>query len=63
MNKELMGKFKGKKKVHDMWKKGLPTWKEYWNVVRAHRYARRQAKDDLELNIAKEVRRMKRKAF
>lgn len=29
MRKEFMDKIKGKKKVHEMWKKGLFTWKEY----------------------------------
>jgi len=34
MSKELMDKLKGKKKVHEMWKKGLSTWGQYRNVVR-----------------------------
>lgn len=29
MSKELMDKLKGKKVVHEMWKKGRSTWEEY----------------------------------
>ena len=39
-----------------MWKKGLSTWEEYRNVVRACRDATRKAKAHLELNLAKGVR-------
>jgi len=39
-----MHKMKGKWKVHEMWKKGLTTWEEYRNVVRACREATRKAK-------------------
>ena len=56
MSKELMDKLKGKKKVHEMWKKDLSTWEEYRNVVRACRDAMRKAKALLELNLAKEVK-------
>lgn len=48
MSNELMDKFKGKKKVHEMWKKYLTTWEEYKEVVRACRDAMRKAKADLE---------------
>ena len=54
MSKELMRKLKGKK-VHEMWKKGLTTWEEYRNVVRACRDATRKAKAHLELNLAKVI--------
>jgi len=37
VSKELMDKLRGKKKVQEMWKKGLFTWKECGNVVRACR--------------------------
>ena len=35
MSKELVDKLKGKKKVHEMWKKDLSTWKEYRNISSA----------------------------
>ena len=56
MSKELMHKLKGKKKVHEMWKKGLTTWEEYRNVVRACRDVTRKAKAHLELYLAKEIK-------
>ena len=55
MSKELMDKLKGKKKVHEMWKKGLTTWEEYRNVVRAFGDVARKAKAHLELNLAKVI--------
>ena len=59
MSKELMDKLKGKNKVHEMWKKSLPTWEKYRNVVRAWRDAVRKTEALLErraLNFAKEVK-------
>jgi len=50
MSKELMDKLKGKKKVHEMWKKVLSNLEEYRNVFRACRCATRKAKAFLELN-------------
>ena len=52
MTKELLEKFKQKKEVHSMWKKGLATWEGYRNVVRVCRGATRKAKAHLELNLA-----------
>ena len=63
MSKELMRKLKGKKKVHEMWKKGLTTWEEYRNVVRACRDATRKAKARLELNLAKVIKDNKKGFF
>lgn len=34
MNKELIDKIKGKKKVCEVWKMGLFSWEEYRSVVR-----------------------------
>ena len=39
-----------------MWKKGLSTWEEYRNVVRACRDVTRKSKALLEFNLAKEVK-------
>lgn len=63
MSKELMCKLRGKKKVHDMWKKGLTTWEQYKNVVRDCRDATRKAKAHLELNLAKEIKDNKKGFF
>ena len=62
MSKELMRKLQGKK-VHEMWKKGLTTWEEYKNVVRACRDATRKAKAHLELNLAKAIKDNKKGFF
>lgn len=48
---ELMDKLKGKRMIHEKWKKGPSTWEECKNVVRACRDAMRKAKALLELNF------------
>ncbi|KFZ57322.1 hypothetical protein N321_09184, partial [Antrostomus carolinensis] len=63
MSKELMEKLKGKREVYEMWKKGLATWEEYRNAVRACRDATRKAKAHLELNLAKDVKDNKKDFF
>ena len=61
--KELMGILKGKMKVHEMWKKGLSTCKEYRNLTRACRDVMRKAKALLELNLAEEIKDNKKGFF
>ncbi|GAB0182556.1 mitochondrial enolase superfamily member 1 [Grus japonensis] len=56
MSKELLEKFKWKKEVYRMWKKGLATWEEHRNVVRVCRDAMRKAKAHLELNLVRDVK-------
>ena len=56
MSKELMDKLKGKKVVHETWKKGWSTREEYKSVVKACRYATRKAKALLEFNFAKDTK-------
>ncbi|GAB0209097.1 hypothetical protein GRJ2_003375400 [Grus japonensis] len=63
MSKELPEKLKGKKEVYRMWKKGLPTWEEYRDVVRLRRDATRKAKAHLELNVARDVKDKKEGFF
>ncbi|GAB0209109.1 mitochondrial enolase superfamily member 1 [Grus japonensis] len=63
MSKELPEKLKGKKEVYRMWKKGLPTWEEYRDVVRLRRDATRKAKAHLELNVARDVKDKKKGFF
>ncbi|GAB0207550.1 mitochondrial enolase superfamily member 1 [Grus japonensis] len=46
-----------------MWKKGLDTWEEYRNVVRACRDATRKAKAHLELKLARDVKDNKKGFF
>uniref|UniRef100_A0A803XVS0 NAD(P)(+)--arginine ADP-ribosyltransferase n=1 Tax=Meleagris gallopavo TaxID=9103 RepID=A0A803XVS0_MELGA len=47
----------------EMWEKGLTTWEEYRNVVRACRDATRKAKARLELNLAKVIKDNKKGFF
>jgi len=54
-SKELMDKIKGKK-VQKMWEKGLSTWEEYGNVVRACRDGIRKIRTYLQFIQAKEVK-------
>ncbi|GAB0189207.1 mitochondrial enolase superfamily member 1 [Grus japonensis] len=63
MSKELLEKLKGKKEVYSMWKKGMATWEEYRNVVRMCRDATRNAKAQLELKLAGEVKDNKKEFF
>jgi len=62
MSEEFMDKIK-EKKIHEMWKKGLSTWVEYRNIVRACRIAMRKLKALLELNLAEEVKDNKKRFF
>lgn len=55
-----MEKLEQKKKVYEVWKKGLATSEEYKNIVRACRDAVRKVKTHLELNLAREVKDKKR---
>ena len=55
MSKELINKIKRKRKVYEVWKKGLSSWEEYRSVVRACRDATRKAKAHLEVKLAKEI--------
>lgn len=54
-----MDKFKGKKRVQQMWKRGLSTWEEK-NVVRAFRDAKYNVKVHLELSLAKKIKNSKK---
>ena len=56
MSKELIDKIKRKRKVCEMCKKGLSSWEEYRNVVRACMDATRKAKAHLEMRLAKEIK-------
>ncbi len=61
MSTELTAKLQGKKNIHDQWKKGLSTCKEYRNVVSACRDATRKAKALSEFSLAKEVKDNKKR--
>ncbi|GAB0203352.1 hypothetical protein GRJ2_002800800 [Grus japonensis] len=63
ISKELLGKFKGKKEVYRMWKKGVAIWEEYRNVVRECKNATRKAKAPLELKLARDVKDKKKGFF
>ena len=61
ISKELTDKLKGKKNIHEQWKKGLSTFKEYRDVVGACRDATRKAKALSEFSFAKEVKDNKKR--
>ena len=63
MSKELTDKLKGKKNIHEQWKKGLSTCKEDRKVVSACRDATRKAKALSEFNLEKEVKDKKKRIF
>ena len=63
MSKELMDKVKGKKKIHEMWKKDLSTSEEYRNIPRPCRGATRKAKALLELKLEKKVKDNRKGSF
>ena len=45
MNKKIIEQMhKWKKKFCRVWKRGLATWEEYRNIIRAYRNATRKAK-------------------
>ena len=59
MSKELMDKIKGKKKVYEVWEKGLSSLEECRSVVRACRIVTRKAKAHLELKLVKKIKNNK----
>ena len=63
MRKELIDKIKRKKKVYEMWKKGLSPWEEYRSAVRACKDVTRKAKAHLEMKLAKEIKDNKNSFF
>jgi len=52
MSKELLAKFKWKRKIYGTWKEGQHTWEEYRIIVRVFREVTRKAEAHLELNLA-----------
>lgn len=63
MSKELINKIKRKRKVYEMWKKGLTSWEEYRSVVRAFRDMTRKAKAHLQMRLATEIKDNKKVFF
>lgn len=43
-------------KVYEMWKRGLPIWEKYRNIVMACRKAMKKAEAYQELNLVKEAK-------
>lgn len=58
-----MDKIKGKKKVYEMWKKGLYSWRKCRSVVRACKEVTRKAKAHVELKLAREKKDNKKGVF
>ena len=63
MCKELIDKIKRKKKVYELWKKGLFSWEKSRSVVRACRDATRKAKAQLEMKLAEGIMYIKNVGF
>ncbi|KAK4806831.1 hypothetical protein QYF61_005627 [Mycteria americana] len=54
VNKELLAKLKHKQEAYRGWEQRQVSWEEYRNIVQASRNEVRQAKDQVELNIARD---------
>ncbi|KGL97778.1 hypothetical protein N301_06892, partial [Charadrius vociferus] len=63
MNKELLDMTKRKKEAYREWKQGQVAWEEYRGIVRAARDRVRQAKAQIELNLAKDIKTNKKSFF
>ncbi|NWI47943.1 RTJK polymerase, partial [Picathartes gymnocephalus] len=63
LNRELLDVLKSKKKAYREWKRGQGTWDKYKDTVRAARAEVRKAKAQLELNLARDIKRNKKNFF
>jgi len=57
---DLVVKLKGKKEIHKQWKQGQVSWEDYRDTARLYRDEVRQAKVQLELNLARDARNGKK---
>ncbi|PKU35912.1 hypothetical protein llap_13783 [Limosa lapponica baueri] len=60
MSKELLDKLKSKKEAYRGWKQGQVDWVEYRETVQAARNKIRQAKAQIELNLARDIKGSKK---
>ncbi|KGL86470.1 hypothetical protein N301_16383, partial [Charadrius vociferus] len=60
MNKELLDMIKSKKEAYREWKQGRVAWEEYRGIVQAARDQVRQAKAQIELNLARDIKTNKK---
>lgn len=63
MSKEILAKFKQKKEVFSIWKKGQVPWQKYRDIVGVLRDAMRKAKAHVELSLARGVMDNKKNFF
>ncbi|KGL93213.1 hypothetical protein N301_01878, partial [Charadrius vociferus] len=63
MNKELLDMLKRKKEAYREWKQGRIAWEEYRGIVQAARHRVRQAKAQIELNLARDIKTNKKSFF
>ncbi|PKU32102.1 hypothetical protein llap_17594 [Limosa lapponica baueri] len=63
MNKELLDKFKSKKEAYRGWKQGQVDWVEYRETVRVARNQIRQAKAQIEFNLARDIKDNKKNLY
>ncbi|KGL90612.1 hypothetical protein N301_11197, partial [Charadrius vociferus] len=63
MNKELLDMTRRKKEAYREWKQGRVAWEEYRGITRAARDGVRQAKAQIELYLARDIKTNKKSFF
>ncbi|PKU33655.1 hypothetical protein llap_16036 [Limosa lapponica baueri] len=63
INKEVLDKLKNKKEAYRRWKQGRVDWVEYRETVRVARNQIRQAKAQIELNLATDIKDNKKNFY
>ncbi|KFR11850.1 hypothetical protein N306_05276, partial [Opisthocomus hoazin] len=56
LSPDLLVKLKGKRELHKQWKQGLASWEEYRDTAHLCRDEVRKAKEQLELNLARNAK-------
>ena len=62
-SQDLLVKLKGKKEMHRHWKQGQASWEEYSNAAQLCRDGVRNAKAQLELNLARDAKNSKKSFY
>ncbi|KFW65506.1 hypothetical protein AS28_00874, partial [Pygoscelis adeliae] len=63
LSQDLPAKLKHKTKMHRQWRQGYASWEDYKDIARECREGIRKAKDQLELNLARDVKNNKKSFF
>jgi len=56
LSQDLLVKLKGKKELHRQWQQGQVSWEEYRDTAWLCRGGVRKAKEQLELNLARDAK-------